>query len=260
MTYRKSKLGMIHRSLRTRFKGEAPTIRFIRHLDVAGKTMLDIGANHGDVGIYISRAAGPDGRLISFEAQPELGPHLENVKRQFGLSNQTIVKQGLSSKPGTLRMQRPKVGSGGATVEGLNVASGNNEVIEIEVTTLDDILPALGVDEVSFIKCDVEGHELEVFRGGREMLARDKPVLVFEGHDSELANGEMEAFLGELGYSGWFFYVSPEDHKSIFTKARGEYVPYRDRLDYAHVKPGILHRNYVFVPDGSHPDDYQSTH
>ena len=255
--YKKSKLSMIHRHLRTRFRGEAPTIRFIRHLDMSGSTMLDIGANHGDIGIYISRAAGPDGRLVSFEAQPELGPHLERVKRQFGLDNMTLINQGLSSAEGTLTMRRPKVGSGGATVEMLNVSGDDGDTLEIPMTTLDKILPELGVERVSFIKCDVEGHELEVFRGGRDMLARDKPVLVFESHDSELADGSLYEFLAGLGYDGYFFFVTPEDRKSLFHTTRGRFVRFEDREDYPHEKPGIRHRNYFFVPAGTTPDAYQ---
>ncbi len=255
--YGQSKLNMIHRRLRTRFKSEAPTIRFIRHLDMAGATMLDIGANHGDIGIYISRATGPQGRLISFEAQPELGPHLENVKRQFGLANQTIINKGLSSSEGTLTMRRSKVGSGGATVETLNLSDDVSDSLEIPMTTLDKVLGELEVDKVSFIKCDVEGHELEVFRGGREMLSRDKPVLLFESHDSELEDGALEEFMSRLGYEGWFFFVAPEDHKSLFRKCKGHYVRFEDRADYPHVKPGIRHRNYVFVPAGTTPEQYQ---
>lgn len=255
--YKKSKLSMINRHLRTRFRGEAPTIHFIRHLDMAGSTMLDIGANHGDIGIYISRAAGPDGRMISFEAQPELGPHLETVKRQFSLDNMTLVNKGLSSAEGLLTMRRPKVGSGGATVEDLNVIDGSGDVLEIPVTTLDKILPELGVSKVSFIKCDVEGHELEVFRGGRETLTRDKPVLVFESHDSELVDGALNSFLAELGYDGFFYYVTPEDRRSLLHTRRGHFVRFEDRESYPHEKPGTHHRNYFFVPAGTTPDAYQ---
>ena len=254
--YQKSKLSMIHRHIRTRFRGEAPTIEFIRNLDMAGATMLDIGANHGDIGIYISRAAGPDGRMISFEAQPELGPHLERVKRQFGLDNMTLVNQGLSSTEGVLTMHRPKVGSGGATVEELNVSDGSGDTIEIPVTTLDTILPELGVEKVSFIKCDVEGHELEVFRGGLEMLVRDKPVLLFESHDSELADGKLYEFLTELGYDGYFFFVTPKDRKSLLHTRRGHFVRFEERGDYPHEKPGVQHRNYFFVPSGTTPEAY----
>ena len=33
---------------------------------------------------------------------------------------------------------------------------------------------------VSLIKCDVEGHEGEVFRGAEQLLRQDRPILLFE--------------------------------------------------------------------------------
>ena len=65
---------------------------------VAGRTVIDIGANKGVFSIYMSRAAGPDGMLIAFEAQPELGDHLRAVKQAFGLDNMTLVNQSQLSK------------------------------------------------------------------------------------------------------------------------------------------------------------------
>ena len=67
------KLHMIHRCWRLRFKSEVPSIHYVRTAALAGATVLDIGANKGVFSIYMSRAAGPDGQLFAFEAQPELG-------------------------------------------------------------------------------------------------------------------------------------------------------------------------------------------
>jgi hypothetical protein len=55
---------------------------------------------------------------------------------------------------------------------------------------------------------DVEGHELAVFRGAAGILARDRPVLLFECEARHLGNrapSEVFDFLAALGYSGSFF-------------------------------------------------------
>ncbi len=49
---------------------------------------------------------------------------------------------------------------------------------------------------VSLIKVDVEGHEFEVIEGMKNILSRDKPVLIIEGSRSEV-----DKLLRELGYS-----------------------------------------------------------
>jgi hypothetical protein len=61
---------------------------------------------------------------------------------------------------------------------------------------------------VSFLKCDVEGHELNVFRGAEQLLRRDRPVLLFEceqRHHGGRPISEVFTYLEGLGYSGRFF-------------------------------------------------------
>ena len=245
------KLHMVHRCWRLRFKSEVPDIRYVREAGLAGCTVIDIGANKGVFSIYMSRAAGPRGHLLAFEAQPELGKHLRDVKQSFALDNMTIVNKGLSSRPGTLTMRRSEAGSGMASFHG-ETTTGLDE-IEIPVITLDDDISEHPGGPVSFIKCDVEGHELEVFRGARQLLVRDMPTLLFECHDNEAEGGELFSFLTRLGYDGYFFFVTREDHKSFFNKGRGQYIPFDQQAAYPNVHPSIRHRNYVFVKTGHVP-------
>ena len=243
------KLRMVHRCWRLRFKSEVPSIRHVREANLAGSTVIDIGANKGVFSIYMSRAAGPNGKLIAFEAQPELGDHLRAVRQAFGLDNMILVNQGLSSRPGVLTMRRTEAGSGMASFH--NEASSDLDEIDIPVITLDDYVAEHEVGPVSFIKCDVEGHELDVFRGAEQLLVRDKPTLLFECHDEEADRGELFEFLTGLGYEGYFFYVTRADHKSLFHKGRGQFIPFHQRASYQHVHPQVKHRNYVFVKSGA---------
>lgn len=242
---------MVHRCWRLRFKSEVPSIKYVREARLAGTTVIDIGANKGVFSIYMSRAAGPNGRLIAFEAQPELGEHLRDVKLSFGLDNMTLVNRGLSSSSGILTMRRTSAGSGMASFH--NEASAGLQEIDIPVIQLDSYVKENAVGPVSFIKCDVEGHELEVFRGAESLLRRDKPTLLFECHDDEADRGELFGFLTGLGYDGYFFYVTRDDHKSFFNKGRGQFIPFDQRASYPHVHPSVSHRNFVFVERGSHP-------
>ena len=224
------KLHMVHRCWRLRFKSEVPSIQYVRQAPLAGTTVLDIGANKGVFSIYMSRAAGPNGRLIAFEAQPELGDHLEAVKQSFRLDNMTIVNQGLSSNTGVRTMHRSEAGSGMASFH--STAPSGLQAINVPVMRLDDYVSEQELGEISFIKCDVEGHELEVFKGGERTLRHCLPTLLFECHDDEAERGELFEFLTGLGYSGYFFHVSRSDHRSLFHKGRGQYIPYDQQASY----------------------------
>jgi FkbM family methyltransferase len=242
-----ARLKLRHRFWRYRYKSEVPCIRFVLGSGFSGKTLVDVGANYGVFSYYMSHAAGPDGHVIAFEAQPELGDHLRRVKGSFGLDNLTIVNKGLSSAPGTLRLHRDKVGSGGASFH--YVSDETTDTVDVPVVTLDQYLADNPHGPVAFIKCDVEGHELEVFRGAEETLRQHGPDLLFECHHAEAEKGELFAFLTGLGYRGAFFFVRPEDHRRYRTKGHGRYLPYAEFDSHPYPRPGLRHRNYVFIKD-----------
>lgn len=241
------RLHMQHRLLRCRFKSEAPSIRFLLESPLAGGTLVDIGANRGVFSYYMSRCAGAAGSVYAFEAQPELGPHLAAVARTFGLSNLHIINEGLSSQPGVLRMRRSGAGSGRASFD--HGTADDLEELDIPVTTLDLFFQEVEHDPIRFIKCDVEGHELEAFRGARGILRDERPVLLFECHHDEAVDGSLFAFLVSLGYDGVFFQVEPEDHRSLVRNTRGRYQHYSSFERCAYPRPGVRHRNYIFMKD-----------
>lgn len=242
---------MRYRCWRYRFKSEAPSISFVRNANLKGATLLDVGANRGIFSIYMSRAAGSSGNVIAFEPQPELREHLEIVRAGFGLSNLRIENVGLSSKPGELLMRRPKAGAGAASFH--IDPSAEWEAFEVPVVRLDDFVGREGIASVRLIKCDVESHELEVFRGGEATLRRDHPMLLFECNHEIASRGEMFDFLQRLGYDGFFYHVSPADHRSLFHKTRGFYAPVSKFADYGYSRPGLDARNYLFLKKGLDP-------
>ena len=245
-------LHMRHRLWRYRFTSEEwHNIRYLLRTGVPGTTMLDIGANHGTYSYYMSKIAGPQGRVFAFEAQPELGPHLEAVKKTYRLDNLTIINKGLSSTAGVLKMNRTKAGDGAAR---FGSAPGENyETLEVPVITLDGFLEANEHSPISFIKCDVEKHELEVLRGGEQTLIRDMPTLLFEGHHEAVQSSGIFEFLTGLGYDGYFFFIDPSDHAGPIRRRRGRFVHFSEYQDYPYIKPTAFHRDYIFLKKGLAP-------
>lgn len=242
---------MRYRCWRYRFKSEVPSISFVRGAALRGKTLLDIGANRGIYSIYLSRAAGPSGRVIAFEPQAELKSHLEDVRASFGLGNLTIENLGLSSRAGEIAMRRPSAGAGSASMH-IDPAAGWEE-FRVPVQRLDDYAAQHALGPVHLIKCDVESHELEVFRGAEQTLRRDLPALIFECNHEIAGRGEMFGLLYDLGYDGHFYFVSPDDHRSLLHKNRGFYAHASKFADYPCVRKGLDARNYLFLRRGLDP-------
>jgi FkbM family methyltransferase len=231
------RMRMLNRLWKYRLREESESIAFMRRQPLVGRTVIDVGANKGIYSYWMSRQVGPQGRVVAFEPQPDLRPHLEDFKRSFRLDNLQIVSQGLSNRPGAAALRRDKPGALGASLEPPppdERAPNVSETIDVPLTTLDQFCAAQNLTDVAFIKCDVEGHELAVFQGGRELLQRQRPVLLFECHHHEAERGALFAFLAELGYDGFFIQNS-------------ERVPYQQFADRPYRKPSIKHRNYMFA-------------
>lgn len=197
---------------------------------------MDIGANRGIYTYWMSKKAGKNGRVFSFEPQPELGGFLLDLKKSFNLENVMIENKGLSEKEGKFYIFRDFVGSGGARLaqKGEELPENSDlHKVEVAVTTLDTYFQDRKIDNLSFIKCDVEGHELSVFKGGEKLLKKHMPTILFECTHEEAQKGEIFSFLTNMGYRGFFII----NGKKIDYKAFDQH-PYR--------KPTESHRNYIF--------------
>ncbi|MCG8564214.1 MAG: FkbM family methyltransferase [Desulfobacterales bacterium] len=228
------RLHLLHSIWHYRYNTEKDDIKFVLGLALEGKTVIDVGANKGIYSYLLCKKVGKKGRVIAFEPQPELNSHLNDVKETFGFDHLAVVNKGLSTEVGFCPLFRPEVGSGGASVIE-HEAAKDWEQIKIELTTLDTFCDS--TDEISFIKCDVEGHEFGVFKGGQNLLKRDKPCLLFECHHDEAKKQELFNYLISLGYDGFF-----PDGKRMIHFSQFENHPYRNKNQH--------HRNYIFV----HPD------
>jgi len=154
---------------RYRSSSESTSIQYMMELDLAGTAILDIGANRGVYSYWMSKKAGKQGKVLAFEPQPELITFLQKKKKTFRLDNLKIVETALSDQIGEDTMLRTEVGSGGAHLKSKSIANPEqgetDEAFKVAKTRLDTFLESVQLPRVSFIKCDVEGHELSVFKG-----------------------------------------------------------------------------------------------
>jgi hypothetical protein len=78
--------------------------------------------------------------------------------------------------------------------------------VSIETIPLDDFVEENRLPRISFMKIDVEGYELHVLRGAKQVLTKHKPILMVEfvcpenrGNISDLL--ELADYLRSLGYT-----------------------------------------------------------
>lgn len=230
---------MLHRIWRYRLASEKDSVQYLLNQDLAGTTVLDIGANRGIYTYWMSKKVGKHGKVIAFEPQPELGEFLLDLKASFKLTNAMIHNKGLSDKAGSLNLLRGCIGSGGARLEQENdkqAQQADIQRIKVALTTIDDFFKENALEKLSFIKCDVEGHELPALKGGAMTLKKYMPTILFECHDHEAKEGALFSFLADLGYTGFFM-------------QNGKKIHYKNYDKYPYSKATFNYRNYIFVTE-----------
>ena len=149
-------------------------LRFIKTLgNIGDKAIIDAGAYIGDSALMLAPLT--SGKVFAFEPIEENFKYLEKTIWMNGLDNVIPVHSALGDCRGTLTLTLGNVGSC-ATVR--NKLLG--EVLRREVVgvaKLDEFVQSRGIS-VGLIKTDVEGAEQMLLRGAKEVIQRDRPILL----------------------------------------------------------------------------------
>jgi FkbM family methyltransferase len=180
-----------------------------RKLVRPGARVFDVGAHSGYFSLLFARLAGDSGAVHAFEPVPETAGRLRaNLARNPALGTTVRVWElALSDREGRLRLNVAGAANTGAShvapvaevEDPWRREAGVARAIEVECRTGDSIWRELGRPEVGLVKIDVEGHEIHVLRGMREMLATGRPFVLTEVRDRMLrAAGGSRAGLFDL--------------------------------------------------------------
>lgn len=168
------------------------------------RCVFDVGAHIGLVALPMSRVVADGGTVYAFEPAAANLTHLHGHLQLNGITNITVVETlvGRDEKPAVPFFESP-------------LASGQNSAVRkhrpdryIEAqrpqTTLDAFCRVNGLAP-EIIKIDVEGSEIAVLEGARELLARHAPTIFLSVHPAELAalgqsDTELAKLIDDLGY------------------------------------------------------------
>ncbi|MER6078598.1 FkbM family methyltransferase [Streptomyces sp. NPDC001833] len=178
------------------FGYEPGTLATWSRLAARNSTIADVGAHVGYFSM-IAAHANPKAKVHSFEPVDQIHARLSVNVRSNGVQNVKLHQAGVSSEPGWADISVRFSGnllSTGSTLEG--GAAPDAQQKRIQLLTLDEVFAETRLD---LVKIDVEGHEMSVLRGARQVLKRDRPTLVMEALvDADL--NDLVAEFEPLGY------------------------------------------------------------
>jgi FkbM family methyltransferase len=191
---------------------ESPSVWLIEKTVKPGDICIDIGANSGLLSLAIAKATGSLGKVYCFEPCAEVFPRLvDNININPQLREVIVAeKMGIGDKDGYFVIEGENGGNAQITSEITDATAPVKKGEICIVTTLDKLFVSNRVD---FLKIDVEGMELEVFKGGINLIRQNKPKIWYE---SEIQHGwfdpekvkACEALLRAEGYE--LFKVHPK--------------------------------------------------
>ena len=182
-----------------------------RHIEVGSK-VLDIGANVGVITSGMSRLVGSQGCVTAFEPDFRLFSCLKKNIQCNGLQNVRLFNLALGARKQSMRLKRSRYNSGDNHVISREGEIESDEV-EIEVDRLDSVVKG----HVDFIKIDVQGYELFVFKGMTNLLEANPQLKIFfefwpKGFlNAQVAPVDVLTFLTSRG----FLLVKVDDGKEL---------------------------------------------
>ncbi len=162
-------------------------------------TFYDIGANIGFFSLLAARLVGKHGRVIAFEADPEVASRLREHVECNGSPWAAVEEKAVWSESRRILFARTDPKASPDRGLGHVVNSASADTIEIDAVSLDDFVRTSRAAP-DFIKCDVEGAEVEVFRGAQRLLTEKRPGILCEIHSEENRHALLDGF-ARLGYA-----------------------------------------------------------
>jgi FkbM family methyltransferase len=180
--------------------------RFLRSLNLDGRTVYEIGAFQGILTLFFSSRAK---RVIAYEPNPPSCNRLLRNLRLNGRTNVQVRNLAVGERAGSLRLLSdplmPGGTSGDPTVSQQIEASRIAMSVDVPVVTIDEDAAAGQLPPPDLVKIDIEGMELPALKGMAATLAQHKPDLYLEMHGATMAHKDENVlaivrFLEGAGY------------------------------------------------------------
>ena len=166
----------------------------------AGDRAIDGGANQGIFTFAFAAAVGSTGYVYAFEPQLYAVSCIRQNARLNSTTNVKVFEGTLSDVAGEIFL----VLDHGPVAAFTSLKPRGENVTKVKSFAIDDLVASNDLQDVQFVKLDVEGAELRALMGARSMLARAKPRICIEAWDKGLYD-RIEALLSPLGYKAYAF-------------------------------------------------------
>ena len=176
-----------------------------------GDTIWDVGSNVGEFTVAAADTVGGSGMVLSVEPDTWLCQLIRrSMQHQKNESLKiNLLSSAISSRSGVATLVIPRRGrASNALKRSGRHQEKNQHLAEYLVPTLrlDDLLAASSSPDL--IKIDVEGEELDVLKGGQDVLRKHRPLIYVEITKDSRKRAQVLSLLKRYEYEFWNPYWS----------------------------------------------------
>jgi FkbM family methyltransferase len=150
-----------------------------------GNTVIDVGANIGDLTLPISQMVGDTGKVYAIESHPEVFNILCANLALNQLRNVMPINAFVTAN---------------ATTDTASPVWGQYAYVSNRWATRFVAIDDLELEALDLVKVDVDGKELEVLQSGAMQIERFRPIIYFENDSKELSPALLSFVMKDLGY------------------------------------------------------------
>ncbi len=175
-----------------------------------GGTVIDVGANIGDLTIPLAGIVGSSGRVYAVESHPENFNVLCANLALNGIRNTMPINAFLATSPDA---------DTASPVWGRHAYVGDRW--KPRVVAIDD----LELQALDLLKVDVDGRELDVLQSGAMQIERFRPALYFENDVQEASPALLTFVMRDLGYAAFWHPAPIFDEDNFFGNRENHWAP-----------------------------------
>ncbi|MFA6260620.1 MAG: FkbM family methyltransferase [Bacteroidia bacterium] len=158
-----------------------PELFHLSQLIKPGFVCIDIGANVGYYSSFMSKYAGPSGHIYAVEPVSLFAEIFAANTKRFGIGNITLHQTALGGTDGEVIMGTPVIQ--GVVRHGLTRVLDASETAGMRTYKVPLQVPDklfANLQQLDFIKCDVEGYEVHLFPHLMQTIHRFRPLIQVE--------------------------------------------------------------------------------
>lgn len=156
------------------YESERLMTNLFTKLVTEGMIAVDIGAHVGYYTLLAARAVGDEGKVFCFEPEPSNYILLLKNIEENNCNNVVPVQKAVTNTTGSIKLFMAKDPSG----HSIRSDNPHQKAIVVDSTTLDDFFTGRK-HPIHVIKIDVEGAEMAVLQGMRNVIAKNRQLNIF---------------------------------------------------------------------------------